>query len=78
MGMSAVVEADERGRILLPLEMRRKFKTRRFKITAKKDRMELEPLQRVEELKGKYKNIIKFDWEYLEEMGEKFASDNRR
>jgi bifunctional DNA-binding transcriptional regulator/antitoxin component of YhaV-PrlF toxin-antitoxin module len=69
---------DERGRILLPLEMRRKFKTRRFKITAKKNRMELEPLPRVEELKGKYKNVIKFEWEDLEEMGEKFVSSKRR
>lgn len=78
MGMSAVVEADDRGRILLPLEMRRKFKTKRFKITAKKNHLELEPLQRVEELKGKYKNIIKFEWEELEEMGEKFVTENRR
>lgn len=51
MGISVVVEADDRGRILLPLEKYRKFKTKRFKITAEKNSMELEPLKRVEELK---------------------------
>ncbi len=76
--MSAVVEADERGRILIPTEMRRKFKTKRYKITAKKNRLELEPLQDVDELYLKFANKIKSDWETLEEKGEEFVSKRRR
>jgi bifunctional DNA-binding transcriptional regulator/antitoxin component of YhaV-PrlF toxin-antitoxin module len=70
VGMSVVVESDERGRILLPSEMRRKFKTRRFKITAKKNHLVLEPLKDIAQLNQKYKNLIKSDWEVLEEEGE--------
>ena len=47
--MSAVVEADEKGRILLPLELRRKFKTKRFVVTTKGDHLELKPLSSFEE-----------------------------
>jgi bifunctional DNA-binding transcriptional regulator/antitoxin component of YhaV-PrlF toxin-antitoxin module len=76
--MSAVVEADERGRILLPSEIRRKFHTRRFKLTVKEDLLELQPLKNVEDLKGKYKDIITSDWEKLEERSEDFVSKGRR
>jgi AbrB family looped-hinge helix DNA binding protein len=76
--LSVVVETDEKGRILLPAEIRRRFATRRFKVTAKGDHLELEPLSTVEELKGKYRNIIKSDWERLEEKGEDFVSKRRR
>jgi bifunctional DNA-binding transcriptional regulator/antitoxin component of YhaV-PrlF toxin-antitoxin module len=76
--MSAVVEADEKGRILLPIEMRRKFGTRRFKVSAKDDHLELEPLATVEELKGKYRSVIKSEWEELEEKAEHLVSQGRR
>ncbi len=49
--MSVVVEADERGRILLPAEIRRKIHTKRFKVTMKQNHVELQPLKSVEELK---------------------------
>ena len=78
MGMSAVVEADERGRILIPAEMRRKFKASRYKITARKDHLELEPLQDVDELYLSFASVIKSDWEKLEEKGEEFVSKGRR
>jgi bifunctional DNA-binding transcriptional regulator/antitoxin component of YhaV-PrlF toxin-antitoxin module len=76
--MSAVVETDERGRILIPSEIRRKFKTRRYRITPKKDRLELEPLEDVEDLYLKFAGKIKSDWETLEEKSEEFVSKGRR
>lgn len=78
MDMAAVVEADEKGRILLPVEMRRKFRAKRFKVTAKKGRLELEPLAGVEELRGKYRHIIKSEWDELEENAEELVSKGRR
>lgn len=76
--MSIVVEADERGRILIPSEIRRKFKTRRYKITPKRDHLELEPLADVDELYLNFASKIKTDWETLEEKGEQFVSKGRR
>ncbi len=76
--MSVVVEADEKGRILLPKEMRRKFKTKRFKVSAKPDHLELQPLPSVDDLRGKYRNIIKSEWNELEEMAEELVSKGRR
>jgi len=76
--MSAVVEADEKGRILIPIEMRRKFGTRRFKVSAKGDHLELQPLATAEELKGKYRSMIKSEWEELEEKAESLVSRGRR
>ncbi len=76
--MSVVVEADEKGRILLPKEMRRRFGTRRYKVTAKPDHLELQPLESVEKLKGKYRNTIKSEWRELEEKAEDFVAQGRR
>ncbi len=76
--MSVVIEADEKGRILLPAEIRRRFKTRRFKVTPKGNRVELEPLKGVAELKGKYRHLIKSEWEELEERAEELVSKGRR
>lgn len=76
--MSVVVEADEKGRVLLPIEVRRKLKSRRFRIILKDGRLELEPLPNAKELKGKYRNIIRSEWEELEERAEEFVSEGRR
>jgi len=76
--LSVVVEADERGRILIPRELRRKFKTKRYRISAKRDHLELEPLEDVDELYLKFADKIKSDWETLEEKGEEFVSRGRR
>jgi len=76
--MSAIVEADEKGRILLPIEVRRKFNARRFEVTAKGEEIVLKPVARLEELKGKYREIIKADWEELEEKGEALVESGRR
>lgn len=76
--MSVVVEADDRGRILIPAEMRSKFKGKRYKLTQKKDHLELEPLEDVEELYRSFAKKIKSDWDSLEEKGEDFVSNGRR
>jgi bifunctional DNA-binding transcriptional regulator/antitoxin component of YhaV-PrlF toxin-antitoxin module len=76
--MSAVVEADERGRILIPAEMRNKFKSKRYRIVEKKNRLELEPLEDVEGLYRSFAKKIKSDWDSLEEKGEDFVSKGRR
>ncbi len=78
MGMSVVVEADEKGRIMLPIEMRRKFATKRYKVTVRGEAIELEPLVRVASLKGKYRLIIKSGWEELEEKAETMVSHGER
>ena len=76
--MSAVVEADVKGRILLPIEVRRKFKAKRYRLTTKEDRLELQPLVNLEELKGKYRNTIRTEWDELEERGEDLVSTGKR
>ena len=76
--MSAIVEADEKGRILLPIEVRRKFRARRYKVTAREDRIEIQPLVGVKELKGKYRDIITGEWDELEEKGAEFVEAGRR
>jgi hypothetical protein len=58
--------------------MQNKFKSRRYKITARKDHLELEPLQDVEDLYLSFANKIKSDWEKLEEKGEDFVLKGRR
>jgi AbrB family looped-hinge helix DNA binding protein len=78
MEMSAIVEADDKGRILIPAEIRRRFATKRFKVSAKGDRLELEPLLTIAELKGKYRTRIKGEWRDLEEKGEAFVAKNGR
>ena len=76
--LSAVVESDEKGRILLPIEMRRKLKSRRFKVTAKGDFLELHPLVGIEELRGKYRGLIHSEWEDLEDKAEEMVSHGAR
>ncbi len=78
MGMSVVVEVDAKGRILLPIEARRKFRSRRFKITTMEDTLELRPLPSADEVRGKYKSVIKSDWDELEERTEELVSRGRR
>ena len=68
--LSAVVELDDKGRILIPAEIRRKIGGRRFKVTAHGNKVELEPLEGLEELRGKYRHRIKSDWDTLEEKSE--------
>lgn len=73
-----MVETDKKGRILIPREFRRKIKARRFKMTAVGDKIELEPIENSQDLRGKYRTSIKSDWEKLEEMGEDYVAQGRR
>ncbi|MDG6988655.1 MAG: AbrB family transcriptional regulator [Nitrososphaerota archaeon] len=68
--MSAIVEFDDKGRVLIPAEIRRKIRGRRFKVSTRGDVVELEPLATLAELRGKYRHLIKSDWEALEEKSE--------
>jgi bifunctional DNA-binding transcriptional regulator/antitoxin component of YhaV-PrlF toxin-antitoxin module len=76
--LTGEVEADEKGRILLPVEMRQKFKSRRFEVTIKGDVVELRPLPAIEELRGKYRDVIHSEWEDLERKAEELVSDGKR
>jgi DNA-binding transcriptional regulator/RsmH inhibitor MraZ len=76
--MTAIVEADSKGRVLIPAEMRKQLQSNRFVVTKRGRRLELEPLPKAEELRGKYRKLIKADWEELEEQGEEFVSKQRR
>jgi DNA-binding transcriptional regulator/RsmH inhibitor MraZ len=75
--MAAVIEADKKGRILLPREFRRRNKSKRFKMTILGDKIELQAIKSPSELRGKYKNLIKSEWEDLEAKGEDFVNDRR-
>ena len=68
--MSAIVELDEKGRVLIPAEIRRKVRSRRFKVSTKGNLLELEPLESLEDLRGKYRDRIRSDWDELEEKSE--------
>ena len=76
--MSAVVEEDGKGRVLLPVEIRRRLNSKRFKVTEKGGTIVLEPLEPVAALKGKYKDAIHGDWDELEERGEDFVQSGKR
>ena len=54
--MSAIVDLDEKGRVLIPAEIRRKIRSRRFRVSTHGGVVELEPLATLEELKGKYRH----------------------
>ena len=76
--MTAIVETDAKGRILLPIEMRRKMRAKRFKVTDKGQHLELEPLADARILRAKYKDKIRGEWDELEEKGEEYVLNGKR
>jgi bifunctional DNA-binding transcriptional regulator/antitoxin component of YhaV-PrlF toxin-antitoxin module len=72
--MGVVVETDAKGRILLPAEMRRRAGTKRFKVVEVEEHLELHPVPSAQSVKGKYKDIIKGEWEELEEKAEELVT----
>jgi len=72
--MAAIVELDDKGRILIPAGIRRRVRSRRFKVTTSGGRVQLEPLVEVTELRGKYRARIKAEWVELEEKGEEYVT----
>ncbi len=71
--MNAIVEVDDKGRVLIPAEIRKRFRSRRFKVSARGNVVELEPLAAVEQLRGKYRHLIKSEWNELEEKAEEYV-----
>jgi bifunctional DNA-binding transcriptional regulator/antitoxin component of YhaV-PrlF toxin-antitoxin module len=71
MGMN-VVEMDDRGRVLIPADLRRKLKSRRFLLIYDSKSIRLIPLRDPASLRGS----IEIPWtlEELEEAGEELAS----
>lgn len=47
-----IVVVDAHGRMVIPKSVRRIFKTNRFKIEAKKEKIELKPIKSLDELFG--------------------------
>lgn len=76
--MGKTVELDKRGRLLLPAEIRNKIKSKRFLLKESGEKLELEPLPKAEEVKGKYKDLLEKDLEGLEEDQEKFVKQGDR
>lgn len=76
--MGTVVEMDSKGRILLPKELRKNIKNRRFEVVSGTGVIKLIPLPDIESLRGKYRKLIKYDWNELENRAEKFVSAGKR
>ena len=67
MAKTATVELDEKGRVHIPASVRRELKARRFKLSLDKGRILMEPVERAEVVRGKYKGLLKVNMEELEE-----------
>ncbi len=76
--MTLEVEMDSKGRVLLPANVRREVKARRFSLDVKEGRILLEPLPDPERVRGKYRRLLKVSMEELEEAQEKFVTSGRR
>jgi len=81
VGSGLVVSMDDRGRILIPKNIRKKVKTKLFTIELMSDgTIMLKPVaSEVLELAGKFKDLLKYkSIEELEEKQEKFVKRKRR
>ena len=76
--MAVEVEMDSKGRVLLPANVRREVRGRRFSLDVKGGRILLEPLPDPESVRGKYKHLLKISIDELEEAQEKFVTSRRR
>ena len=70
--MEDEVELDPKGRVLIPAEIRRELKVRRFRAKVSHGRIVLEPVIKAESVRGKYKGLLKVSAEELEERQERF------
>ncbi len=78
MAKTATVEVDEKGRVLIPSSVRRELKARRFKLSLERGRILMEPVEKAEAVKGKYKGLLKVSMEELEEAQERFVAAGHR
>jgi DNA-binding transcriptional regulator/RsmH inhibitor MraZ len=76
--METTVEMDSKGRLLVPAEIRRNVKSRRFTLRTCEGRLELVPLPEPERVKGKHRGLLKVGLEELEKEQEKFIVEGRR
>jgi len=70
--MEDEVELDPKGRVLIPAEIRRELKVRRFRAKVSHGKIVLEPVIKAESVRGKYKGLLKVSAEELEERQERF------
>jgi len=75
--MGVEVSLDSRGRLLLPAEIRSELGARRFILSKKQGRLELEPIPEPEKVRRKYEGLIKKDIARLEEDQERFLRGGR-
>ena len=72
MAVEEEVELDPKGRVLIPAEIRRELKVRRFRAKVSHGKIVLEPIIKAESVRGKYKGLLKVSTEELEERQERF------
>jgi len=75
--VGTIVSLDSRGRLLLPADIRAQFGTRRFLLTRKEGRLELEPIPEPGKVRGRYKGLVRKDLASLEEDQERFLREGR-
>ncbi len=80
MGSGLIVSMDDRGRILIPKEIRGKVKTRLFTVELVEDTIVLKPIaNEVLELAGRFKDLLAHkSIEELEENQEEFLRKSGR
>ena len=76
--MGIEVSLDSRGRLLLPSEIREEMGTRRFMLSKREGRLELEPIPEPESVRGKYRGLLGKDISRVEEDQERFIGEGRR
>jgi len=73
------VEIDRKGRVLLPSEVRKRMRTRRFELRVEDNSVIMEGLPDPESVRGKYKGLLKGkSISRIEEDQERFVSQNKR
>ena len=81
MDYGLVISMDDRGRILIPKDIRRKVKTKLFTIELMDDgTIMLKPIASEDlKLASRFKGLLKYEsFEELEEKQEEFAKKERR
>jgi len=72
IAMDDEVELDPKGRLLIPVGIRRELKVRRFKAKLSHGKLILEPIIKAESVRGKYKGLLRISVGKIEEQQERF------
>ena len=80
VGSGLIVSMDDRGRVLIPKEIRRKVKTKLFTVELIEGSIVLKPLtSEILELAGKFKDLLEHrSMDELEEIQEEFLRKTGR